>query len=239
MTALASCLFSRVGRRHWRAHAALAFAAGGADGGNRCRVPHASGDSIYSAGVSFGLYLFTGHLGAWLTQIKCWNWRKIWVGVCLAALPCGLRYHPHHLAYFNELSGGPVEGSNHVLYWNIDWGQDLRELHEYLIDQKIEFVRLAYFGMVPPGRMGFHYQLPLSLKQVHAAGAIPPGWYAVSVNFVQGRPHTIRVTPTTRFVLWTHSNSTICGGSIRSHVYWLVDQRLPDRWRAVRSISPN
>ncbi len=189
LTALASCLFTRVGRRHWRAHAALLLPAA-------LMVGIASASHM-QLGIRYILpafplvYLFTGHLGAWLTQPR-WNWRKIWVGVCLAALPCGLRYHPHHLAYFNELSGGPVDGSNHLLDSNIDWGQDLRELHEYLIDQKIEFVRLAYFGMVPPGRMGFHYQLPLSLKQVHAAGAIPPGWYAVSVNFVQGRPHTIR-----------------------------------------------
>lgn len=28
--------------------------------------------------------------------------------------------------------------------------------------------------------------------QVRAGGSLPAGWYAVSVNFVQGRPHTIR-----------------------------------------------
>ena len=189
LTALASSLLSRAGQRQWRALAAVLMPA--------VLMVGIASASHMQLGIRYILpafpliYLFAGHVGAWLTR-PGWNWRKLWIGACLPALLFGLRYHPHHLAYFNELSGGPVEGGQHLLDSNIDWGQDLRELHEYLRDQKVEKIGLAYFGMVPPARLGFDYHLPLSFKQVRAAGALPAGWYAVSVNFVQGRPHTIR-----------------------------------------------
>jgi hypothetical protein len=189
VTAVCSGLFLRAGRRLWRSHFVLLLPAG--------LVVGIASASHMQLGIRYMLpafpliYLFAGHVGAWLA-VPRWNWGKAWVGLCLFALLLGLRYHPHHLAYFNELSGGPVGGPTHLLDSNIDWGQDLRELHEYLNAQKVESVSLAYFGMVPPARLGFNYQIPPSFKQVHAAGGLPGGWYAVSVNFVQGRPHTIR-----------------------------------------------
>jgi len=33
--------------------------------------------------------------------------------------------HPHHLAYFNELAGGPENGWKHLLGSSFDWGQDV------------------------------------------------------------------------------------------------------------------
>jgi hypothetical protein len=189
LTALASSLFSRGGRRLWRAHLALLFPA--------ALVVGIASQSHMQLGIRYILpafpliYLFAGHVGSWLAGPR-WSWRTIWVAACLPGLLIGLRYHPHHLAYFNELSGGPVEGCNHLLDSNIDWGQDLRELQAYLRDQNVDNVGLAYFGMVPPARVGINYHLPPSFDQVLAGAALPPGWYAVSVNFVQGRPHTIR-----------------------------------------------
>ena len=53
---------------------------------------------------------------------------------------------------------------------------DERQLHE---------IGLAYFGTVVPARIGINATpLPSRFPQ--------PGWYAVSVNFVHGRPHAIR-----------------------------------------------
>ncbi|WP_437202163.1 ArnT family glycosyltransferase [Planctomicrobium sp. SH664] len=98
--------------------------------------------------------------------------------LCLASL----RHHPHHLAYFNELAGGPVGGRAHLIDSNLDWGQDLELLQQYLKEQGIERVGLAYFGTLPPFALGIDYTIP--------PGRTPePGTYAVSVNFVMGRPH--------------------------------------------------
>ncbi|MSR56113.1 MAG: phospholipid carrier-dependent glycosyltransferase [Planctomycetaceae bacterium] len=189
LTALATCLLSRAGRRQWRTQLLLLAPSALVVG-----IASASGMQL---GVRYVLpafpliYLFASQIGAWITWPR-WTWRTAWVGVFLAGLSLGLRYHPHHLAYFNELSGGPVGGRNHLLDSNLDWGQDLRELRDYLHDTGIEKVSLAYFGMVPPAQLGINYRLPPSSTQIIAAGGVPPGWYAVSVNFVQGRPHTIR-----------------------------------------------
>ena len=37
-----------------------------------------------------------------------------------------LLQHPHHLAYFNELAGGPANGWRLLVDSNLDWGQDLK-----------------------------------------------------------------------------------------------------------------
>ena len=44
--------------------------------------------------------------------------------------------HPHHLAYFNELAGGPKDGWKHLLGSSLDWGQDLLLLENWLCDNK-------------------------------------------------------------------------------------------------------
>lgn len=137
------------------------------------------------------LYLFGSQSAQWL-----WNHDRLLgkVLVCVAGFATlgGLRSHPNHLAYFNEGSGGFSQGRTHLADSNLDWGQDLRELKEYLDENDIKTVRLAYFGMYPPSALNMNFTLPPSNKDVVALGGPPSGWYAVSVNFVLGRPHTIR-----------------------------------------------
>ncbi|MCY2962761.1 MAG: glycosyltransferase family 39 protein [Planctomycetota bacterium] len=137
------------------------------------------------------LYLFAGQAAQW-----CWESRSVWGRVAVTAfalaLPLGLRDHPHHLAYFNELSGGFAGGRAHLADSNLDWGQDLLELRVFLKSQEVDHVGLAYFGMLPPSALGFDYELPPSAAVVAGFGRPPAGWYAISVNFTLGRPHTIR-----------------------------------------------
>lgn len=112
----------------------------------------------------------------------------------LVALICfaSLRHHPHHLAYFNEYAGGPVGGRNHLLDSNIDWGQDLHLVKQFMNDQQLESIGLAYFGTLPPTSLGIDYEVPPDLTgDTASTWSLPPGWYAVSVNFVMGRPHLV------------------------------------------------
>lgn len=98
--------------------------------------------------------------------------------------PTSLRFHPQHLAYFNELAGGPTGGEEHLLDSNLDWGQDLLELQDYLEKHADQRWGVAYFGSLPPGELGLRYDIP--------PGRGPqPGSYAVSVNYVYGRPHVV------------------------------------------------
>ena len=101
------------------------------------------------------------------------------------ALVATARCHPHYLSYFNERSGGPENAQTHLLDSNLDWGQDLLALRDYVRSNRIENLRLAYFGMVVPTDIGLPYTVPRS-------DTLTPGWFAISANFVGGRPHTIR-----------------------------------------------
>ncbi|MBI4832626.1 MAG: tetratricopeptide repeat protein [Candidatus Lindowbacteria bacterium] len=65
------------------------------------------------------------------------NAAKAWKKVALAALLClyaapALLAHPHHIAYFSELVGGPKNGYKWLSDSNLDWGQDLERARDYV-----------------------------------------------------------------------------------------------------------
>ena len=39
---------------------------------------------------------------------------------------------PHYLAYFNLLPGGPVAGYRYLVDSNLDWGQNLWQLNDWM-----------------------------------------------------------------------------------------------------------
>ena len=61
---------------------------------------------------------------------------------------------PHHLAYFNELAGGPRGGVNWLVDSNLDWGQDLKRLRNYVDTHRIDSLKLLYFGTADPAHYG-------------------------------------------------------------------------------------
>ena len=69
---------------------------------------------------------------------------------------------PHHLAYFNELAGGPRNGHRSLVDANLDWGQDLGRVKDWLDARGIvEPINLSYFGMADPLYHGIpHVNLP-------------------------------------------------------------------------------
>lgn len=118
--------------------------------------------------------------------------RRMIAGVLAAVCVASLRFHPHHLAYFNEYAGGPIGGRHHLLDSNLDWGQDLHLVKAFMDEHQLGTIGLAYFGTVPPELVGISYTLPPGrTARTAATWSLPPGWYAVSVNYVMGRPHVI------------------------------------------------
>lgn len=131
------------------------------------------------------LILFTGPLA----QIVARRSRpaQATMGVMVAVLLLmPLRHHPHHIAYFNELAGGPIGGRQHLLDSNLDWGQDLHLVREFMEAEGLDEIGLVYFGTVQPYALGIQYHIPPPRMAVRG------NWYAVSVNFVMGRPHQVR-----------------------------------------------
>ena len=91
------------------------------------------------------------------------------VGVAVVALMTGsLWTFPHNLSYFNALSGGPLVGHSHLLSSNIDWGQDLLLLRQWLSQHpEAASARIAlHDGIVDPRDLGIVESL------------VPPGPFA-------------------------------------------------------------
>ncbi|GIW97434.1 MAG: hypothetical protein KatS3mg111_0767 [Pirellulaceae bacterium] len=73
----------------------------------------------------------------WLAGVGGWvrglHWNE-WLAIVLVTLSAAssLRVHPHYTSYFNTLSGGPENGWRLLNHSNIDWGQDMLEVDEWI-----------------------------------------------------------------------------------------------------------
>lgn len=111
--------------------------------------------------------------------------------------------HPHHLAYFNWISGGPDRGSEHLIDSNLDWGQDLVGLREWAREHAAnERIGVAYFGQInpdifalrgdpldwflPPARPGTMPNPPPEHLLGGRGSELTPGVYAVSASLLRG-----------------------------------------------------
>ena len=83
--------------------------------------------------------------------------------LCSWYLISSVSIYPHYLAYFNELVGGPDNGHNYLVDSNLDWGQDLKGLGQYMADNDIAKVKLSYFGSADPSFYGIDYEYLPSL----------------------------------------------------------------------------
>lgn len=150
------------------------------------------------------LYLFASQaaLSSANSAPNEWSVSRVLLATAVLSLPLALRDHPHHLAYFNELVGGPAQGRECLADSNLDWGQDLHALARYLRERNLAAdhhsneppttppLGLAYYGTVHPHSVGINYQLPPRRRP-------QPGRYAISVNFLVGRPFVIRAPTAT------------------------------------------
>jgi hypothetical protein len=116
--------------------------------------------------------------------------KAVFYAACLWYLYAGLSIYPHQLAYFNEFVGGPANGYKYLVDSNLDWGQDLAGLKDYMDEKGVERIKLAYFGFSDPGYYGIEYEyLPsyLILEPQNVKGAVPvEGWFAISATLLQG-----------------------------------------------------
>lgn len=79
---------------------------------------------------------------------------RILVPLCLLATAVStLRVYPHQLAYFNEFAGGPENGYKHLLHSNLNWGQDLGLLRDWM-----------KLHNIAPAEVGFYMQFQSSMR---------------------------------------------------------------------------
>ena len=107
----------------------------------------------------------------------------------------------HHLSYMNELAGGPIYGYQRLVDSNLDWGQDLPELAQWLDEHRVtEPVYLLYFGTADPKYYGIRHTnglLGYFAEEEHPFDpAKPPKYIAISANTYNG----FLFAPDSRFV---------------------------------------
>lgn len=137
------------------------------------------------------LFVSAGRLGRFAAGSRA---RSACVVAALAGSAASVgAVHPDYLTYFNEAAGGPDRGIEHLAESNLDWGQGLIPLHDWLARHAPgRTVRLAYFGLMPPELLGIPYELPAFGPEagVDESTGPFPGLHAVSANFLIGFPFT-------------------------------------------------
>lgn len=96
--------------------------------------------------------------------------------------------HPHYLAYFNRIVGSE-NGYRYLSDSNVDWGQDLKLLAEFVESHDGEPVHYSYLGPIDPAYYGLEKEPLFDDGQARAdfSPANPaPGNYAISASHLQG-----------------------------------------------------
>jgi hypothetical protein len=109
------------------------------------------------------------------------------LALCLWYFSASLSVFPYFLTYFNELTGGPKGGPRILTDSNIDWGQDLKRLSQWLKENNInEKIKLEYFwtGLDAPIYYGINYQ---SLEKNDPSQR---GWMAIGVSALQTKEYS-------------------------------------------------
>lgn len=121
--------------------------------------------------------------------------RLIVLGVLVPGVAVsGLWIYPHYLAFFNLAAGGPENGYRLLADSNLDWGQDLPGLADYLHARGDRPVYLSYFGQADPAHYGIDYVSLPSWPPPSPDPARPqfypfnpaPGLYAISASNLVG-----------------------------------------------------
>ena len=95
--------------------------------------------------------LVAGQISVIYNHIKSKRAYLAFVGVmCAWLLAETVMVFPYYLTYFNQFAGGPTGGHVYVVDSNLDWGQDLKRLADWVDANNIKKLNLDYFGWADP-----------------------------------------------------------------------------------------
>lgn len=92
------------------------------------------------------------------TSVCCALAGRILVFSCVAwAGISAVRAEPYPIAYFNEIAGAPRGAMRFAADSNLDWGQGLLALRDFMRAEQLDSVYLSYFGTDRPGAYGIRF----------------------------------------------------------------------------------
>ena len=143
------------------------------------------------------LIVFIAVVLSWLlsnvNNYKKWG-QVLSIGLLTWGVASAIWLYPNYLAFFNVFAGGPDGGWRYLVDSNLDWGQDLGNLKEWMDENSVDEVWLSYFGEGRPSYYDIHYEgldsFPPRLMNPEARPFYPadpaPGTYAISATTLQG-----------------------------------------------------
>lgn len=139
-----------------------------------------------NVGIRYLLFLYP-LMAVWIGRLAAGGIPFLREGALRAAAAAGLLFclagcllsWPDYIAYFNLPSGGGRNGHAYLLDSNLDWGQDLLALRDFMASRGIASVDLAYAGRVDPAVYGIRYA---TLDETASQRFV-----AISANLLWGR----------------------------------------------------
>ena len=124
--------------------------------------------------------IFTARLAPAVGAAKLWAKGAVAALLIWAAMEFAVIW-PDHLSYFNQVTGIPPRGSRWLDDSNLDWGQGLIQLRDYLREHPVADYRFCYFGSGDPAYYGIRG------SDITVKGLLPPpppGTYILSAHCV-------------------------------------------------------
>ena len=126
------------------------------------------------------IFLYASRVAA--CAAACRGWARGALVFCLAWIVLEfVVIWPDHLSYFNELAGVPPRGVEWLDDSNVDWGQGLLQLRDYLGEHPAKNLHLCYFGSADPTYYGIIAK-PVTISAL--TGLPEEGTYILSANCV-------------------------------------------------------
>lgn len=126
-------------------------------------------------------------------------WRIAGWVLCGWLAAVALMAYPYFIPYTNEIAGGTANGYKALIDSNYDWGQDGKQLKQWMTDNSVEHVYLDFFGTQPA--IEWH-KIPNQRVNAETAKAIRTGYLVVSASQLmhpewawlrESRPPTTRI----------------------------------------------
>lgn len=151
-------------------------------------------------------------------------------GLVAWSIASSLYYWPHSLSYFNELAGGPRRGHEHLIDANIDWGQDLLYLREWIAAHpEARPLTVTYEGFFDPAVAGVDFPRTPALAPEDRRGELvdqlQPGWHALSIHYLRHPSHMYD---------YLHEFEPVAMAGYSIYVYRLTEadiERIRERWK--------